>query len=128
METFLEEMLLIFPILGVSAFDVPRVERPSSTTLYLKSKGIVARGHDADEGFVVFLGSQAVKDEVPSIHRYLVEMRGSLKERGILVEDGDFLKLTQDYTFDSPSTAAGVMLGRSANGRIEWQDDQGHTL
>ncbi len=128
MDTFLEEMLLIYPLLGLSAFDVPRVERPSGTTLYLKSKGIVARGHDEDEGFVVLAGSQAVKDEVPSIHRYLVDMRASLKGRGILAEDGDFLKLTQDYTFDSPSTAAGVMLGRSANGRIEWQDDLGRTL
>jgi hypothetical protein len=128
METFLEEMLLIYPLLGVSAFDVPRLERPSSPMLYLKAKGIIARGHDEDEGFVVLAGSQAVKDEVPSIHRYLADMRASLKERGILAEDGDFLKLAQDYTFDSPSTAAGVMLGRSANGRTEWQDDQGRTL
>jgi hypothetical protein len=128
MDAFLEEMLLIYPLLGLSAFDMPRVEQSSSTVLFLKSKGIVARGHDEDEGFVVLAGSQAVKDEVPSIQRYLTDMRSGLKERGILVEDGDFLKLTQDYTFDSPSTAAGVMLGRSANGRTEWQDDQGRTL
>jgi hypothetical protein len=128
MEDFLEEMLLIYPLLGLSAFDVPRAERPPGPTLYLKSKGIVARGHEEDEGFVVLAGSQAVKDEVPSIHRYLVDMRASLRGRGILAEDGDFLKLTQDYTFDSPSTAAGVMLGRSANGRTEWQDEQGRTL
>ncbi len=128
MDTFLEEMLLIYPLLGLSAFDVPRVERSSSLMLYLKSKGIVARGHDEDEGFVVLAASQAVKGEVPSIHRYLADMRASFKARGILIEDGDFLTLTQDYTFDSPSTAAGVMLGRSANGRIEWQDDQGRTL
>lgn len=128
MEAFLEEMLLIYPLLGLSVFEVPRIERPTSPTLYLKSKGIIAQGHDEDEGFVVLAGSQAVKDEVPSIHRYLVDMRNSLKERGILAADGDFLKLTQDYTFESPSTAAGVMLGRSSNGRIEWQDDQGRTL
>ena len=33
-----------------------------------------------------------------------------------------------DYTFNSPSTAAGVMLGRSANGRVEWKDATGRTL
>ncbi|MFO0881582.1 MAG: GIY-YIG nuclease family protein [Gemmataceae bacterium] len=128
METFLEQMLLVFPLLGLSAFDVPRIERPFSPTLYIKSKGIVARGHDEDEGFVVLAGSQAVKEEVTSIHNYLVDMRASMKGLGILVESGEFLKLTQDYTFDSPSTAAGVILGRSANGRTEWQDDQGRTL
>jgi hypothetical protein len=128
METFLDEMLLIYPLLGLSAFDVPRREQASSPMLFLKSKGIVARGHERDESFVVLAGSQAVKDEVPSIHNYMVTLRDDLKGRGILVADGDYLKLTQDYTFDSPSTAAGVMLGRSANGRIEWQDQQGRTL
>jgi len=128
MDTFLDEMLLIYPLLGLSAFDVPRREQASSPLLLLKGKGIVARGHERDEGFVVLAGSQAVKDEVPSIHRYLADMRASLTERGIFAADDGFLKLTQDYTFDSPSTAAGVMLGRSANGRIEWQDDQGRTL
>jgi hypothetical protein len=44
------------------------------------------------------------------------------------IRDSDQLKLAQDYTFDSPSTAAGVLLGRSANGRIEWKDQTGKTL
>src|SRR5262249_32718399 len=124
MEAFLEEMLLIYPLLGLSAFEVPRVERSSGPTLYVRSKGILARGHDEDEGFVVLAGSQAVKEAVPSIQRYLVDRRNSLVERGILVAEGDLLRLTQDYTFDSPSTAAGVLLGRSSNGRTEWQDEQ----
>ena len=33
-----------------------------------------------------------------------------------------------DYVFTSPSTAAAVELGRSANGRIEWKDAQVRTL
>ena len=37
-------------------------------------------------------------------------------------------KLTQDYTFNSPSLAAAVLLGKNANGRIEWKDVQGRTL
>jgi hypothetical protein len=34
----------------------------------------------------------------------------------------------QDYLFSSPSTAAGVVLGRSANGRTEWKTKEGKTL
>ena len=49
-------------------------------------------------------------------------------DRGIIVPDGETLKLGQDYTFDSPSTAAGVLLGRSTNGRVEWKDAEGLTL
>lgn len=35
-------------------------------------------------------------------------------------------RFSQDYVFSSPSTAAAVVLGRSANGRIEWKDAKGH--
>jgi hypothetical protein len=37
-------------------------------------------------------------------------------------------RFAQDYVFSSPSTAAAVVLGRSANGRIEGKDAQGRTL
>lgn len=36
--------------------------------------------------------------------------------------------LVQDYTFNFPSTAAGVFLGRSTSGRIEWKDEEGRSL
>jgi len=36
-------------------------------------------------------------------------------------------EMTQ-YTFNSPSTAAGMLLGRTANGRTEWKTADGHTL
>ena len=34
----------------------------------------------------------------------------------------------QNFTFSSPSTAACMVLGRSANGRLEWKDGQGRAL
>ncbi|MCE9581794.1 MAG: DUF4357 domain-containing protein [Planctomycetes bacterium] len=37
------------------------------------------------------------------------------------------LRLTQDFTFASPSNAAGVLLGRTANGRIEWKTEDGRS-
>lgn len=49
-------------------------------------------------------------------------------QQGVLVPDAEGYKMAQDYTFNSPSTAAGVLLGRAANGRTEWKDDQGRTL
>ncbi|TXI89048.1 MAG: DUF4357 domain-containing protein, partial [Burkholderiaceae bacterium] len=30
--------------------------------------------------------------------------------------------------FSSPSTAAAIVLGRSANGRVEWKESSGRTL
>jgi hypothetical protein len=46
----------------------------------------------------------------------------------VLIDKGDRYELAQDYTFASPSTAAGVLLARNANGRTEWKADDGRTL
>jgi len=128
MEAFLDEMLLIFPVLGLSAFEKPPQKPVDEHLLYLRGRGIEATGYEAPQGFVVQSGSQAVKDTVPSIHNYMVTLRNKLLEKDILVDQDDHYILSQDYVFDSPSTAAGVLLGRTANGRIEWKDENGVTL
>jgi hypothetical protein len=127
MDAFLDEMLIIYPVLDVRAFEV--IATPADTRrLSLVGPGAEAQGADTAEGFVVFSGSAARATTVPSIHRYLVDLRESLLAEGVLVSDGDTLCFTRDYIFNSPSTAAGVVLGRSANGRVEWKDESGQTL
>jgi hypothetical protein len=121
-------LLLCLPIVGVNLFEKAKAGAPKAQDLFLKAKGIEARGVDSAEGFVVRAGSQAVKEEVPSIHAYLRELRQSLSAQGVLEDAGAVYRLTQDYTFNSPSTAAGVLLARSANGRTEWKDAKGRTL
>lgn len=127
-EGFLADLLLCLPIVGVTFFEKAKAGAVKSADLFLKAKGIEARGVDGAEGFVVRAGSQAVKDEVPSIHAYLTDLRQALLTQGVLEDSGATYRVTQDYTFNSPSTAAGVMLGRSANGRVEWKDAKGRTL
>lgn len=127
-EGFLADVLLCLPVLGYGFFEA--APAPTQTTLEftLKAKGIMGRGYEAATGFVVRAGSQAVKSEAKSIHVYLSAMRHSLAEQGVFVDRNQYYEMTQDYTFNSPSTAAGVLLGRSANGRTEWKTDNGHTL
>jgi hypothetical protein len=127
-EGFLDEMLLCFPVLGVPAFEQPAPSAERQRLLYLRAKGVEAKGYESSEGFVVLAGSQACAQEVPSIHQYLRDLRQSLISREVLKRDGDRYVVSQDYTFNSPSTAAGVLLGRSANGRVEWKDQRGQTL
>ena len=127
-EGFLADLLLCLPVVGVSFFEKPKAGAPQAQDLFLRAKGIEARGVDSVEGFVVRAGSQAVGEEVASIHGYLSELRQSLLAQGVLEPAGAGYRLTQDYTFNSPSTAAGVLLGRSANGRVEWKDAKGRAL
>jgi hypothetical protein len=60
--------------------------------------------------------------------RGMFDLRQELIDNGVLQADNGNYKFAQDYAFSSPSTAAAVVLGRSANGRIEWKDGQGRTL
>jgi hypothetical protein len=46
----------------------------------------------------------------------------------VLVLADGLYQFTQDYSFSSPSTAATVVLGRNAAGRIEWKAADGRTL
>lgn len=100
----------------------------SSDVFILKGHGIQAEGDLIDDGFVVFKGSQAKADTVPSCHKYLIDLRESLLETGIMELEDNVYKFTEDYIFSSPSTAGGVLLGRSTNGWTKWKNREGKTL
>ena len=127
-EGFLSEMMLCFPLLGLSVFSAAAPIEKSAKLLFLAAKGIKAEGMETHDGFVVRAGSGAVKGEVPSCHAFLREIRSALSSNGVLKPVGDAYTFTQDYVFQSPSTAAGVIQGRASNGRVEWKTKDGKTL
>jgi hypothetical protein len=129
MQVFLAHMLGMLPVLGVHAFEQPpKVPAPSAPELTCKGKGLLARGYESTQGFVVKAGSQAAVQAVPSVPPGTLAIRQQLQDLGVMVEQGNTYAFTQDYAFSSPSTAASVVLGRSANGRLEWKDAQGRAL
>ena len=133
MEVFLCHMLGMLPVFGVHAFEqAPKAPAAKSgPVLTCKGKGVQATGYEASQGFVVRAGSQAVADTVPSmaLHvRGMFDLRQELIGNGVLGLQGGLYQFTQDYSFSSPSTAAAAVLGRSANGRIEWKAADGRTL
>ena len=127
-ELYLADILLCLPVLGVSFFEKSGESVGKVQELFLNAKEIKACGYEEAGGFVVRAGSQAVKNEVVSIHTYLSGLRKALLSKGLLEDRGTAYQLVEDYTFSSPSTAAGVLLGRSSNGRTEWKDAEGRTL
>ena len=127
-ELYLDDMLLCLPVVGVRFFQKPAAQTQATKSLFLEWKGIKAGGYEDSDGFVVRSGSQAVKDEVPSIHAYLSDLRSALKDGDVLVDEGDFYRVAQDYPFSSPSAAASVLLGSNRNGRTDWKDVKGRTL
>lgn len=145
-EVFLEDMLLIYPVLGVSAFEVvshapsPSALKPKAVVqavpradsqrprLRLRASGAEAVGEDTPEGFLVFQGAVARIAAVASLQEGYRSLRRRLREMDVFADrDGKWIT-TQDYAFDSPTQAAAVLTGRPANGQEEWKDDRGRSL
>lgn len=133
-EWFLQEMLVIFPLLGIDAFESAASQagttgnRQEFPELFLKQRGSEARGREVGDGFVVYAGSRARMSEVASIPDFLSDLRRQLIERGVLKLNSGVLVFTQDFRFNSPSSAAAVVVGGSANGRGAWRDASGKKL
>jgi len=76
---------------------------------------------------IVTSGSKARLRTTPTIPKGTVAMRQMLQERGILKATQDHLNFETEYTFSSPSAAAAVVTGASANGRVVWKLPDGRT-
>lgn len=133
MEVFLEKMQQVLPALGVEVF-VPTVSKEESQAkrelLTCKIKNLEATGYLTPNGIVVLSGSQAVMNERASAKKYpgVLAQRNNLIEENHLVQQGSHLIFKKDVEFSSPSAAAAVIHGGSANGLIAWKTQDGKTL
>jgi hypothetical protein len=128
MEAFLDEMLLCFPVLGISIFDKPSSFLSDRTILIFTRRGLTAKGYESDDGFIVVKGSQASSTVVDSMQVFAQSLRSDLLSSGVLISRESAFEFTQDYEFSSPSTAAYVVAGASVNGREAWKTKAGVTL
>ncbi len=120
---------ILLSTLGFPVYDkVGKEQITSKEVLYLNGRNINAEGDLIDDGFVVFKGSQVKKETVPSCHEYLINLRQKLLLNEIIIEKNGNYEFVQDYVFNSPSTAGGVVLGRSTNGWTKWKNKEGKTL
>jgi len=150
---FLGDIVVYSPILGINAFEVPtsptliaaptRIETATEADLGVEPAGSLvtrsviyhlqrlpeAKGTNTPSGFVVFRGSPLRMSVAPSAHEAGVSRkRDELLKQGVLVSEADGLKFDRDFTFDSPSAAAMLLLGNVTSGRTEWRDESDRTL
>lgn len=123
---FLDTATVVSSILGVSAFRRPTPK--GGVRLYLSGPDSRAEGEEQAGGFLVMSGSLMRKVETPTLQDSIRDLRARLLREERVVSEGVSYRLVNDHLFSSPSTAAAVLLGRSANGRTEWKDRNGTTL
>lgn len=120
---------LFVPMLQDLSSDEDMVEN-TDQLLYLKRKSkksnteIHAMCKQTTEGFVVLKGSMIETIDSQKIPFALKERRAELQNIGAIV-DGI---LQENQLFNSPSYAAGFVLGMHTNGRTDWKNIQGQSL
>jgi len=131
MNVFLDKMLQLLPILGVDAFKTVKARaskaEESTQDLYCDIKGLRATGQLSDNGFIVFEGSQAVKEDRKSSTRIKAK-REQYLENGLLIENESHLVFAQDFEFTSPSAAAAIIRGGNSSGPSNWKNMAGLSL
>jgi Domain of unknown function (DUF4357) len=133
MEVFFGRIRQLLPVLGsdiLTPIAQPAAKAQPGGVLLCRMKGAEARGQRTAAGFVVFHGSTAVLKERPAAESYptVLAQRRQLVADGTLIEKSGFYVFTKDTEFSSPSAAAAVIHGGSANGLIAWRTESGLTL
>lgn len=149
MEAFLDYLFMVLPAVRIDMFvqnvrpaEPPAVAPPSFSpepvphvlpsrvrfSLETKKHGLTATALLEDGEFVVQAGSQARdrhgKPDGSSSYAHLFD---ELMRAGVLRPNGDHCVFAENYAFRSPSAAATVVLGFSANGTIVWKTATGQT-
>lgn len=144
MEFFLDQIRILLPVLGFDFLrETPKAPSPQNELSQIitlnpqsavatsqlspifqgdvKRHEITARGQEINGEFVVFKGSKTRFDWEGADGTYKPLFK-ELVRIGVLAPAADVRhrQFVRDYAFSSPSAAAAVVAGRSANGRLHW--------
>lgn len=133
MESFIETLMMVLPAIRIDAFLDKRrsveAKAPSSHAsadpvfeFRVPRHGVAARATLRDGEMIVHAGSvvrnACVGDRKHNTHYF--GLHDELVANGTIRMDGEAAVMTADFAFSSPSAAAAVVAGRSANGRTSW--------
>lgn len=143
MEFFLEHVQMMLPVLGftftqpkpkarlaitqtevVESGGLPTTQATEGSPVFvIASVGMKAKAQEIEGQMVVLKDSTARKEGTPTWPDSYEKLREDLVRDGQLVDGSDpkLLVFKEDVGFDSPTAAAAVVMGRSANGRTEWK-------
>lgn len=121
---FIENAKLLVGTLGYKVFEEIESSVKNAKKkdfFYIKAaRGANAKGILVTDGFAVIKGSHIAIETTKSMSDSLIKFREKLIQKGIVNSDHVF---TTDYVFTSPSLAASIVMGRNANGRTEWKQE-----
>lgn len=133
MEEFVEYIKILINVMGFKVFEpihsLQSHDTKEDNYLFIDAaRGAKGAGQRSIDGFVVFSGSEIANTTVTSFPNGFAKLRQLLIDENKIEQNGDKLVFTENYLFSSPSTAAAIIMGRNANGLLEWKDKFGRAL
>jgi hypothetical protein len=130
MTEFVSNLRILINTLGYKLLEPLADEKERQKDLFFikAARGANSKAVVTNEGVVVIEGSEIATSTVPSMSAAFINQRQKLINQGVIQKTNGKLVFTKDFLFSSPSTAAAVVMGRNANGRIEWKDKKGKSL
>ena len=124
---YFDDSRVLLSTLGYPIFEEIKIE-DKRKLIYCEGKGAKATGFYSDDGLMVMKNSTASIEETKTVSNWIKNLRKDLIGSNVLIKENDFYRFEKDYLFKSPSSAAASVLGREANGWIEWKDEKGNNL
>jgi len=126
MEAFLDSLLMILPALRVDVFLTGTTPDAKAAASVAASFELRTPKHGVSAEAVLVDGAMVVRAGATARHwtgagASYRPLHAKLVAAGVLSPEGTGLRLVRDQGFASPSAAAAVLNGRSANGQIEWK-------
>jgi len=127
---FIENLKILINTMGFKLFEpLTGIPGKRGQHFFIKAtRGANAKALLTSEGIVVIQGSEIAASFTPSAPKHAKMLRQKLVDQGIIIQKGEKWCFFRDHLFSSPSTAANVVMGKSANGRIQWKDKNGRSL
>lgn len=128
-DSFLGDMLAIFRLLGIDAFEpIEEIEVEPGTgtgseTYVFTLGGTNGRGTPTRSGFLVREGSKGRAQTLDSISSGYASLRQTLIDSSVARVDGEDLIFLSDYEFKSASAAAASLYGGMTSGPQQWKRD-----
>lgn len=120
---------LLFSVLGCRAFEpiLAHVEKDQQC-FYCSRLSYRGVAHWTNEGMVICAGSKGPSKLTPTCPKGVIKERAKLLNSGIITDNGTCIEFQKEHIAKSPSAAAAVIQGRSANGWTEWKTKEGKSL
>ncbi|AQT59967.1 GIY-YIG nuclease family protein [Cellvibrio sp. PSBB023] len=135
MEEFIHNLKIVLGTLGHKVLEPIKIQSSQASTSTLSQyifsftvKGLLAKGQQTDDGFVLFKNSQVSDLFNPSMPGKLAQLKEDWVKDGTLTKTENHYLLTKDLLLSSSSYAAALVAGTARSGPQSWLNDNGDSL